>query len=242
MADTVGRTLPVAMTSRALLSALVLLAAGLAGCDAIGGDDTDNVTGTWTGQVAFVADTLLIDPAVRIEYDIEETVELRLIHDDGLVRGTLSRSGTGTRIFRNADGDRDSSDVSSFGVLSHEVFGTYVDDRLQLEVKPRWKDHPTCGTETVPYANGLFTFDVSGESGQSQAFVLFQDDGLGSDDEPFTVSIRSEERLAIGRDLPDEPVMADVVSDPAELGFTCAVGGGTLRPTTPDAPAVTVTH
>lgn len=233
------------MPPRALLLALLLAFVGLAGCDALGGGDADDVTGIWTGQLTFVTDTLLTNAAVRIAYDMEQTVELRLLHEDGLVRGTVSRTGSGTRFFRSASGERDSSDVSSSGVLSHEVYGTFVDDRLELEVQPRWKNHPTCGTEVVPYASTLFSFGVSGDSGQSDAYVAYVDSGVGSDDEPFTVSIRSDERLRIDRGTSETPELADVTRDPARLGLACAIGGddgdeATLRPTALGAPAITV--
>ena len=228
------------MPPRALLLALLLSAGALTGCDALGGGDTDDVTGTWTGQVTFVADTLLIEPAVRITYDMEQTVELRLLHEDGLVHGTVSRTGSGTKVFRNASGDRDSSNVADTGVLSHEVYGTYVDGQLRLEVRPRWTDDPFCGTEEVPYASGLFTFTVSGDDAQSDAYVAFVDGGVGSGGEPFTVSVRSAERLAIDRDADDVPALAAVAQSPAEAGAACAGGGGALRPAAPGAPAVQV--
>lgn len=220
-------------------SLLALLVLGLVGCDALGGS-SDDVTGTWTGEVSFVADTLLTGPAVRIEYDMVERLELRLIHEDGLVRGTVTRTGGGTKVFRSATGVRDSSDVADREPISHDLFGTFVegDDRLQLQVMPRWTNHPLCGTETVPYSDGLLTFEVSGSRGESAAYISLLDAGVGSDGEPFSLTVRSDERLSIDRDASEAPTLASVISDPGEENPACRFDGGDLRTTTSGAPAV----
>ena len=231
------------MTPRLLLTALLLTAATLAGCDALGGA-SDDVTGTWTGEAAFTTDTLLTTPAaVNIQYDLVERFELRLIHDEGLVRGTITRTGGGSKVFRSATGVVDSTDIAEREPVSHAVYGTYREDAdlLALEVLPRWRDHPVCGTEIVPYSNGLLTFELTSRKGRSQAYILLEDGGIGSDGEPFSLAVRSEDRFTIDRGGRDEPELAAVISDPGEVYAECGTGGGTLAPAPDDAPDVAVT-
>lgn len=224
--------------SRLLLSATLLFSIALAGCDALGGS-SDDVTGTWMGEVTFKTDTLLTGPAVRIEYDMVERLELRLVHQDGLVRGTVTRTGEGTKVFRSATGVVDSTRISDREPVSHDVYGTFVEDtdQLKLDVLPRWRDNEACGgTEVVPYSAGLLTFDVSGRKGRSQAYILLRDGGIGSAGEEFQVDIRSDERLTIDRDASDAPGLAEV----ATSCFDKTADGSALAEATQATPPVRV--
>ena len=228
------------MTSRLLLTAFLLFGVTLASCDAGVEGDPDGISGIWTGLVEFDIDTLVATPAaVRIKYDADVTVELRLRHENGLVNGTMQRTSAGTLVQRSAWGLMDSLDLATLEPTVNAVYGTYDSEtqRLDLRIRPRYLNHPTCGTDPYEYSENFLVFSVFGRNAGGDAYVgETRTDLVGSNGSEYQFSVRSENRLAIDRDTDLPPELRPLESDPREL-VECAGGSGGGGLTTPGAGA-----
>lgn len=168
-----------------VLSALLASAALLAACDLAGSDGT---TGRWVGTAQFTADTILADHNVRITADYETEFTFRITDDDGLVTGQLTARTSGYRAVREAGQPPDTLWYDASAPVVNEVFGTYLDPTLEVDVPDG------------PYEENLWTFEVSGGRAETDRFLVHLHQISLTNDQPFEHSITSEEVFKMRRE------------------------------------------
>lgn len=166
------------------LAALLLCTAVLAACDIAGDDGT---TGRWVGTAEFTADTILAAHNVRIIADYETEFTFRLTDDDGLVTGQLTARTSGYRVVREAGQPSDTLWFDASAPVVHEVFGTFLDPTLEVDVPDG------------PYEDDLWTFEVSGRSAQTDRFLVHIHEIAPTNSSSFEHSITSEEIFEMRR-------------------------------------------
>lgn len=110
-------------------------------------EDTDRVTGVWTGTSHFVADTVLVDYNYRLKADYVVDFRFDVLHDDGLAWGIVTATFDGTLIAREAGQLADTLRMDGFQTIVSNAYGTYLRPELELDVP------------FGPYTEDLWTFD-----------------------------------------------------------------------------------
>lgn len=183
------------MFARRLLTAagtgvLAVLLLALAACDFAGGGD---LSGRWSGTAVFQADTLLSDQNVRFTADYETVFTFNLTEDGGLITGTVEAKTTGRRIVHEAGFPPDTVFYAATTPLFHEVYGTYLDPVLEVDVPQG------------PYEENLWTFDVSGRRAELGRHIVHNHEVLYHVQEgSFSVSLQSDEEFEMRRVASDE--------------------------------------
>lgn len=185
------------MSLRRLLSAagtgaFALALLSLAACDFAGGDD---LSGRWTGTAVFKVDTVLAEQNARFIADYETVFTFNITDDEGLITGTVEGKTTGRRIVREAGFLPDTLYYNSSTPLFHEVFGTYLDPVLEVDVPEG------------PYESDLWTFDVSGRRAELNRFLIHNHEvAYQATEGSFTFALQSEEMFEMRRvsSTPDE--------------------------------------
>jgi hypothetical protein len=175
------------MPARRPLALLALLASvplALGACDFAGADGT---TGRWVGAATFEADTILADHNAHVFAEYETEFTFRLTDDEGLVTGQLTSRTTGYRIVREAGQPADTLRFEDEAPLVHDVFGTYIDPTLEVDVPGG------------PYEDGLWTFEVSGRRAETQQFLVHTLQIPLTNGDPFTFDIKSTEFFEMQR-------------------------------------------
>lgn len=168
-----------------LLACLLLAAcASLTACDFAAGD---GVSGRWSGQAEFVADTILAEHNVRIRAEYETTFTFRLVDDEGLITGQVEARTAGYRIVQEAGQPADTLRFDGEGPLVNEVFGTFIDPTLEMDVPEG------------PYEANLWTFEVTGRRADLDKFILHVHTIPLSDGTTFEFPLESDDRFDMQR-------------------------------------------
>ncbi len=178
------------MFARRLLTAagtgaLAVLLLALAACDFAG---EDGLSGRWSGTAVFQVDTILADQNVRFTADYETVFTFNLTDDEGLITGTVEAKTTGRRIVREAGFPPDTVFYASTTPLFHEIYGTYLDPVLEVDVPDG------------PYEENLWTFEVSGRRAKLGRHIIHNHEVLYHAQEgSFSFAIESDEPFEMRR-------------------------------------------
>jgi hypothetical protein len=172
-----------------LLALLVSTGAVLSACDFAG---TDGATGRWVGTAEFEADTILADHNARIVAAYETEFTFRLTDDEGLVTGQLTVLTTGYRIVHEAGQPADTLHFDDEAPVVHDVFGTYVDPTLEVDVPGG------------PYEEDLWTFEVSGRRAVTDRSLVHIHQIPLANGAPFEFNLESGEVFEMRRVADEE--------------------------------------
>lgn len=196
------------MPARLPLAVLLAGALVLGACDATG-SDADRVTGVWEGTIPFRVDTVLAEHNYRLKGDYDVRVRFDLLHDDGLVWGTVTAAFDGFLIAREAGRQADTLRFSPAQTLVSRAYGTWI--RPELEIDVPWG----------PYSPDLWTFnkvgnrlDLQGKVEHMWSFPVLNTPEPG----PFTFTLPMSARSQRFTRTGDTPVIPDSVMTPLGPG------------------------
>lgn len=158
-------------------SLLVGSTALFTGCD---NATADGLTGVWAGTANFEVDSILADQNMRIQADYQTSFTFSLTDDDGLISGSVVADFAGMRITQEAGNSADTLNYDGT-VFDNELFGTYVDPELELDVPGG------------PYEENLWTFNVVGSRAELDEFLTHTHTIMLADSTEFTIQLNSDE-------------------------------------------------